>query len=143
MAGSPKAHCVRSSQQLSYQHHCIDRGEAVEYLCQSLLLCPMPGGSPPSGVLLRLQAREPDARWDSSFLNPVVERYSAGAGTGEASLARGSTAAATPAVLYLHQPGQTSDPPACATEIPKACLALAAQELELCNSPSEEGTHAV
>ena len=135
MAGSPKARYVCSSQTLSYWHPGKDKGEAVEYLCQSLLLCPMPSGSAPSGVVLRLHAREPSVCWDSSFLNPAVERYSARARVREASLTRGPTAAAPPAVMHLRQPDQASDPPVCATESPKACLARATQVLALGNSP--------
>ena len=83
----------------------------------------------------RLQAREPNVCWDSSPLDPVVERYSARAGVGEALLTRGSTAAAPPAVMHLHQPGQASDPSVCATERPGHRLAPATPVLALGNSP--------
>ena len=136
MAESPEARCVCSSQKLSCQHHGQDRGEAVEYLCQSLLLCPMPSRLVLFGAAFRLQASELNVCWDSLLLDPVVEGYSARAGAGEASVTRGSTAAAPPAVMHLHKPGQASYPPVCANDSPICCLAPRTQVLTLGNSPT-------
>ena len=73
--------------------------------------------------------------WESSFLYPVVEGYSAGAGAGEASVTRGSTAAAPLAVVHLRQPDQALDPPVCAADVPDYCLPPVAQMLALGNNP--------
>ena len=54
---------------------------------------------------------------------------------GEASLTRGSTAAAPPAVMHLHQPIQASNPFICVTESHKHGLAPGAQVLALGNNP--------